>query len=256
MTYEDVNAMKINIAICDDEVMYLDEIANWTMEYFSEHHLETEVFTYENPAKFLTGCEKTLFHIMILDIVMPAFNGIHLAVEARQFGQDGQIIFCTSEPSYALDSFSVNPLDYLVKPVKKNRLFKALDMAMLKMKREAKSLLVKTKEGIRPVKFAEIISCEYKQRKLNYRLATGEILRTSIIEGRFTDNVSMLLADPRFVHCHSSYVVNLEHVQCLSREGVTLENEYYVPVSAKRYKDVKRQYVDYFGGKEYFEDND
>ena len=58
---------------------------------------------------------------------MPALNGIELGREIRGFDRASSVIFLTSSPEFALDSYSVKASDYIVKPASKERLFMALD---------------------------------------------------------------------------------------------------------------------------------
>lgn len=64
--------------------------------------------------------------LVFLDIEMPECSGLDFAAELPA---NLQFVFCTAYNSYALDAFSLNALDYLVKPVDPNRLEKTLQRA-------------------------------------------------------------------------------------------------------------------------------
>lgn len=49
-----------------------------------------------------------------------------------------------------------------------------------------------------------------------------------------------------FYRCHSSYIVNLDRVVCFSSKGLTLNDKTQVPVSSKRYPEIKRDITDFF----------
>lgn len=67
--------------------------------------------------------------LVFLDIQMPECTGLELAAELNP---DLQFVFCTAFNSYALDAFSLNALDYLVKPVNPERLAKTIERAQQK----------------------------------------------------------------------------------------------------------------------------
>ena len=58
----------------------------------------------------LTACEAETFHIFLLDMVMPMISGLELGRGIRRMNTDAQIIYITTEPGFALDAYSVNPL--------------------------------------------------------------------------------------------------------------------------------------------------
>ena len=62
------------------------------------------------------------FDLYLLDVVMPEMDGIELGRAIRERDKDGAIIFLTTSPDFALDSYEVWPLQYLLKPVDAARL--------------------------------------------------------------------------------------------------------------------------------------
>ena len=58
------------------------------------------------------------FHIILLDILMPLLNGMDTARELRQYDKTVKIIFLTSSPEFALESYDVKAYSYLLKPMR------------------------------------------------------------------------------------------------------------------------------------------
>ena len=119
----------IKIVICDDLKDDLDRVHEFVKAYVDERKMQAEIKVFNHPDKLLCECEQYRAHIYILDIVMPMVNGIQVARELRWNQPDAQIIFATSEKSFALESFDVNPINYIVKPVERTKLFETLDLA-------------------------------------------------------------------------------------------------------------------------------
>jgi two-component SAPR family response regulator len=67
------------------------------------------------------------FDIYCLDIMMPGFTGIDAAKEIRTFDKTAPILFFTSSPEFALESYSVKAINYVLKPISKEKLFFAFD---------------------------------------------------------------------------------------------------------------------------------
>jgi two-component system response regulator AlgR len=68
-------------------------------------------------------------HVLLLDISMPGMDGMSLARALKENGASPGIIFCTAYQDQALEAFEQEAVDYLVKPVRAERLEKALDKA-------------------------------------------------------------------------------------------------------------------------------
>lgn len=87
---------------------------------------EVEIIkTFNNPERLLAEIPDLDFDLLISDIEMPGIDGLHLA----EMPQDKLIIFCTAYKEYAADAFNIDAVDYITKPVKLERLQKAISKA-------------------------------------------------------------------------------------------------------------------------------
>lgn len=77
--------------------------------------------------------------VVLLDIHMPGADGLQLARELRQLRPDMAIVFVTAHAEHAVDAFDLDVTDYLTKPVRAERLQKALQKALLKKQLVASS---------------------------------------------------------------------------------------------------------------------
>jgi two-component system response regulator AlgR len=77
----------------------------------------------------LQAIEETLPDILLLDIAMPGMDGMTLARTLQKGGLQPAIIFCTAFQNQALEAFEAEAVDYLVKPVRAERLAQALEKA-------------------------------------------------------------------------------------------------------------------------------
>ena len=223
----------------------LETILVMVDEYLHSNDLHADIKTFSHPDELLRYCKMGNAQLYILDIVMPMMSGVQLAQEIRLLDQEAQIIFATTAPEYALDSFSVNPLNYLIKPIHKDKLFATLTLAMNKIQADEQSLLIKTKNGLHTILVSSVVSCEYVKHSVKYTLTNGELIETTTIKGSFAEYITPLLADPRFIQPHSSFLINMCRVEKLSRDGIRMRGGAFVPVSAKMFSNVKKAYIDY-----------
>lgn len=236
----------LKIAICDDMEIELKRITQLTNEYLSIRRLSAEVREFSHPDALLTATENDSFHIFLLDMVMPMISGLELGHSIRCISTDAQIIYITTEPGFALDAYSVNPLHYLLKPVDRDALFAALDLAAEKVNYGQEVFItVKTKTGLRTLSADMIACCEYTRHTMIYTLTKGERVETTTIQDSFSEHIAALLRDKRFLQPHAAFVVNMSLVERLDKEGFTLKGGTFVPVSGKQFTAVRNAYMNY-----------
>lgn len=82
-----------------------------------------------DPVEAVGRCRELSPDVVVLDVEMPGLDGVSVARRLRQAPRSPAIIFVTAFEQYAVDAFDVAAVDYLVKPVRAERLGKALQRA-------------------------------------------------------------------------------------------------------------------------------
>lgn len=189
---------------------------------------------------------KGAFDIYLLDIIMPGRNGIELGLSIREFDQGGRIIYLTTSPDFAVDSYRAKASDYLLKPLDKSRLFPALDDIMESIMRERQAFVtLKAKEGLRRLPLHSVIYGELVGRCVQYHLSDGSVIEGMSLRGSFQDAVAPLLEDHRFVLCATSFVVNLYFVELIDSSSLRLTGGRTLPVSRTLRREVTSRWMDY-----------
>lgn len=216
----------LRIAICDDEPQQVRQITNFVQDYLRGHpELSGQIEPFSQGRELLYQAEETGgFDLYLLDIIMPGLNGIQTGRQLRQLGDGGEIIYLTTSPDYAVDSYSVRAFFYLLKPLEKGRLFEVLDAAVKKLDdRRSKAVLIATRDGPRRLLLDQILYVERVGRGLRYFCSDGAVDSLSL-RVPFHAAVEPLLADPRFCQCGSSFAFNLQHVTGVSGQEVLLDS--------------------------------
>lgn len=235
----------LHIALCDDRKDQLMILDKYTKEYIELNSIDAQIQKFTSPDALLITCEKQRFHIYILDIVMPMINGIELGKEIRKIDKEAQIIYASTEAAFALESFSANPINYLVKPIEKEKLFTTLRLAISRANTKEEIITVKTKEGLRVVKLSSIIFCEYINHSVQFVLMGGEKIKSSTIKGSFVNYIQPLLLKDEFIQPHSSYLVNMNRVEVFSKDGFIMRGGSKIPIPQKKYPPIRDRYMDY-----------
>lgn len=236
----------INIALCDDFPADLERLQEFLSEYLSEKSIQANVSVYNHPDNLLTDTETKHFHLYLLDIVMPMVNGIQTAREIRWNDKDAQIVFVTSEKSFALESFDVNPVNYIIKPVSKEKLFQTLDLAFSRIKdEEGERIAIKTKEGLKTIVSNEVSYIEYSNHVIKFYLANGQQIKTVTQRISFDDYISQNITSSDFGRCHESFLVNLNYLDILTKTSAELRDGSSIPVSKSRYSEFQKAYMNF-----------
>lgn len=236
----------MKIALCDDDKEHLSRIYQLVTEFlktcFSEDKIE--IHSFGNGLDLLAQIERGIYYdVMLLDVMMPGLNGIELATEIRYHDEVAKIIFLTSSPDFAVDSYSVSAFHYLMKPVQKDKLFTVLKKACeLKSDLLQESIIVKAQTGLTKILFHELIYLEVLGRTICYHMKNGNVLKSI---GTISQLESLLLSESRFIKSHRSFIVNLDFVKNLSADGFSMTNEARIPISRKAYKEVKEKYIEH-----------
>jgi DNA-binding LytR/AlgR family response regulator len=170
--------------------------------------------------------------LAFLDIQMPVLNGLQLL---RQLRIKPMIVIVSAFKTYALESYELDVLDYLLKPVSYDRFLKATNKA-----NDYYQLIHKQKD----------IKSDYIFVNADYRLVKIDIAAILYIEGMkdyvkiFVDKASKpiipklslkmaeeMLPSNRFIRIHKSYIVNIEKVTALQKKKLQLCNNIILPLS-------------------------
>jgi len=239
------------IAICDDDVSERERGAALLEEYLKEHpELAASLTRFESGRALLDAAEKgTGFDLYLLDILMPEMNGIEVGRTLREKGRDGTIIYLTTSPDYAVESYQTEAFFYLLKPVEREDLYKVLDRAMEAIRRrKAEAAVVQMMKGVRTIPLDDILYAERVERIMRYYLISGETIDSRPIRGAFRDAAAQLLADGRFCLCGVSFVLNLYHVKAIERCEAVLDSGLRMPLSRAAVREVKRAWMEYWLG--------
>lgn len=228
------------LAVCDDQKSDLDEITALLERWQEERRAPLRFRCFRSAPELLDCAERDPFTLYLLDVMMPGIDGLAAAREIRNFDSGADIVFLTSSPGFAYESYSVHALDYLLKPVNAQALFVILDRLALREQRPQEGLTLKCGASIIRIPFSSLSYVEVAGRRLYFNLTDGTVHQ---VPGTLSEYEPVLLARPEFMRTHRSCIVNMYQVAELSPSGVRTFSGKSLPVSRLLYPQLQKDYM-------------
>jgi DNA-binding LytR/AlgR family response regulator len=231
--------MIITCAIIDDEPL----AASLLESYVKKTPFLSLIGIYGSAIEAMKQLREKPVQLIFLDIQMPEFSGIEFA---KILPKETKVIFTTAFHQYALDSYKVSALDYLMKPVSYEVFLKAANKALdwfsflLKQKTYASDrfMFVKSDYKLIRVMLDDILYIEGLKDYVRIYLTDGSDVMSLMNMKKMED----YLPRPEFLRTHRSYIVHMPKAEIVERFHI-LFGEQKIPIS-ESYKEDVQEYFD------------
>jgi two-component system, LytTR family, response regulator AlgR len=212
----------MKILIADDEKLARLRLNSLIAECGTVFEVVAEA---KNGVETLQKWKQTQPDVLLLDIRMPELNGLQVAQELLKFAHPPAVIFTTAYDSYALQAFEANAIDYLLKPIRKDRLVMALQKAQVFKQAQLQllqknfpnqqrrtHLCVQIAGDLHLLPVEEILYFQADQKYVMARTREKEYLlddSLKALEEEFAD---------LFLRIHRNALVSLRHIEDLHKE--------------------------------------
>ena len=259
--------MKLRVAVCDDQPEVLESMKT----ILKETGLVSTVACYDNIRELreelqegkivdllmMDICHELDSHMAIAD---QKKNGIDFAYKLNQQFPFLQIIYITGyNDRYSQDIFlkPVRLAGFLTKPIQRDYVVKLLLMVQERQKQDQKEKIVVAGKKRQTFLLWEIVYIKSRAHVTEIYTSDGKMYeckeKVSELEQRVNE---------KFVRCHQSYLVNMQHVECMDKEEslymgrllksdiFVLDQQKHVPISKKRYAQTRKYFEEYLGNGE------
>jgi two-component system LytT family response regulator len=227
----------IHCVIIDDEPLAREGIA----DYVREVDFLSLVGTCENPLELMKLLERETVDLIFLDIQMPKMNGIDFL---KVVSKPPMVIITTAFPSFALEGFQLNVLDYLVKPITFDRFFKSVHKArdyfsLLRSSASSASssssgadyFFIKCGNKYEKINFTDILYVEGMQNYVTIYTTRGKFITLLYLK-----NLEENLDPSSFIRVHKSFIVSIRKIDGISGNEISI-GEFRIPIS-RNYKEI------------------
>lgn len=231
------------VAICDDDVTDRVKVGQLLTQKMKKRGEPLDITYFDCGEDLVEQYERRerSYDMIFLDIYMKFMNGLETARQIRRCDQRVALIFLTASREFAIDGYSVSACDYLLKPIRQEKLEAAVNRFFAeKYPRIRQSLLVVSGSAGRRIAYDDIMYIE--SRRMNLRIVCSHGAEHSI--RKKLDEVQEELSGSRFLRCNRSYIVNMDYIADAD-EDFTMENGDRIPIKVREKKQIRKRYFNY-----------
>lgn len=233
----------MRIAICDDDSAIAALAAHLAGRWSIKRSQSCAVRTFASGEELLFETAGSYpFDLILLDIDLGSGNlsGLDLARKIRETDARVSLAFLTNYSDHVFEGYEVAALRYLMKPVTEENLFPLLDLALERIGRTSRYLILEVDGEQRRVEEDSIFYLEARRHTVLLETAAGPVT----VKSPLSALAHRLGTD--FVPAHRSFLINLRHVERVGRGQCLLEGGRVVPVSRGAYEKLNRAFIDYY----------
>lgn len=215
--------MTLRVLIVDDEELARLRLRGLVQE--CEEPAAQVVGEAANAVQALSWLAQDRCDLLLLDVQMPGADGLQLATELRRQPQPPAVVFVTAHPEHAVTAFDLEAIDYLTKPVRRERLQAALQRAAERLKARGAPasqepvLVVNDRGRVTRVPVSEVLYLKAELKYVTLRTAR----HTYVLDESLAELETRL--GERFLRVHRNALVARRAVRALERRTVPGDEE-------------------------------
>lgn len=230
----------INCVIIDDEPLAREGIAS----YVKEIEFLNLLATCENPVELLTILDQHQVDLIFLDIQMPKMNGIDFL---KILQKPPMVIITTAFPSYALEGYGLNVMDYLLKPITFGRFLKAASKAKEYYELTTKGktagaekvdyFFIKCGNKYEKILFTDILYIQGMQNYVTIYTQKGKYMTLFNLK-----SLEENLDSKAFIRVHKSYIVSVSKIEGIEGNEIIMQS-HRIPIGRNHREQVIEKVV-------------
>lgn len=231
-----------SFAICENEAIQAEWLQAQVKKYAAEYGLSIYIQIWESAEAFLFHYEENKeVDVVLLDIQMNEMDGMQMARHLRKQNDSIALLFITGLTDYISEGYSVEAVDYLIKPVDKEKLFDALDRLLTKLPTKTKYLLAERDNEQIKLNQDEVLSVEVEGREIKV-IMDHQVLFLKDTLQRFSEQ----LDQEQFIQPYRNIIVNCSRIKRIKKGELIMDDNSVIPISRRNQQKVVNAFTRYF----------
>ena len=184
------------------------------------------------------------YFIILLDMKMDELNGIETGEIIQRYDKNVIIIIVTSILEYAVDGYSINAFDFVLKPIDEMKFQKILYKAIKQLKESINRVYkISKRDKTELLKLSEIIYFESDRKKVKIHC-----LNRIVFNNESISEVEESIEKYNFMRISRFYLINLTFIKEIRSNDIVLNNGEILRYSSKLQKNIKKSYINFMMG--------
>lgn len=236
----------INIAVVDDEIIFVDELICKITESCEKLNIKFTIDKFSNGYDLLENYKK--YHLIFLDIEMPAIDGITTAKKINELKNEAEIpfiVFITSHDNLVFDALKSFPYSFIRKSDYSEDILECLARVYKNVNSSRPIVTIRSDRKDITINVDDILYLEKQKNYVIYHTNKNQYKVRSDIKKEFEK-----LAIYGFVRPHIGYIVNNNAIIYIASDHLLLVNNIEVPMNKKYRNEIKQIYFKWLGDKD------
>ncbi len=240
--------MSFSVCICKRQTLDAHPLADFVTTYFENQEISVHVNIFHGIKNISIFAEKKTIDILLIDLYFVSKEIVSETIvfvnHLLELQPHMQIIFMTKPEQYTSELYHVSHTYCLLYPLCHEQLVDALSIAEQNvLQKRPKTILIKSLRAVMRIQIDDILYVEKDKRKITIHT------KKNVIDSYMPIETLLEKLDARFLHCHKSFIVNIEIVEKFERRRFYCQNDIVIPISQLRYPQTKEAFLSYSASK-------
>lgn len=230
----------MKIAIVEDDKKTQQSLNRYIQESLEELNKNAIIDIFSDGLEFIDQFNGD-FDIIYMDIEMEHMDGMTTAQKIRETDTEVVIVFVTNHSQMAIQGYSVEASDFLLKPLNQFTFHEHFKKIIKKVKTSEKSLMLRVSGTVKRI----------SENSIKYIESEGHYIDFITVNSNYNvidtlKNIEKNLDEHQFYRCSNSHIVNFDFIEKIDKNTIYID-DYTIPISRSRKKDFMNKFTEYLG---------
>lgn len=235
-------SISMRVVIVEDNDADAAHLVDCLNKFSQSHDVDFSIVRFDNANDFMAE-RKLTADLVFMDILMPGTDGMTAAEYFRKFDKHTRLIFVTNMAKYAIRGYSVDAIDFILKPIK----YSDFEVKMQKVADLIRTdpddyVIVTNMDGLSRIAVRTLYYVEIIGHKLVYHTAGSDIVSHGTLS-----KVEVQLKPYSFLRCNSCYLVNPKFIESIDGFEIRMTGGDVLQISHPRKAQFMRELAEWMG---------